>query len=170
MLGCLLVRRTGLSVAFRSCGTTPSGGENKHQHRGITQLIGHGVHQKSSFFPLQGGEGSPHNSATPAGESSPMGFVRRLDFAKRFFMPAGYPRSVSEDYWNVQKHWNVQWAASSALQVFATQSLLTSVGVGSGIALPLAATANWVLKVSDQDLISWCFNSSCFNSPDIRMC
>ena len=64
-----------------------------------------------------------------------------------FFLPTNYPHSVNSDYWDVQKHWNVQWATSSALQVFATQSLLTSVGIGSDVSLPLAATANWVLKV-----------------------
>jgi hypothetical protein len=67
--------------------------------------------------------------------------------AVRFFFPEDYPNSVSADYWNVQKYWNIQWAAGSALNVFTTQSLLSAVGVGVGASIPLAATINWVLKV-----------------------
>lgn len=79
--------------------------------------------------------------------------VTSLDQVKKkigdFFLPKNYPQSVNDDYWDVQKYWNVQWAVASALQVFATHSLLTAVGVGSA-ALPLAATANWVLKVNTE--------------------
>ena len=64
-----------------------------------------------------------------------------------FFFPNGYPSSVNKDYWRVQRFWNLQWAASSAIVVFTTQSLLSSVGVGSTAALPISATINWVLKV-----------------------
>jgi hypothetical protein len=53
---------------------------------------------------------------------------------------------VTPDYWHY-----VSWRAShrlfsSMLGIFATQSLLSAVGVGAQRALPAAAAINWVLK------------------------
>ena len=87
------------------------------------------------------------NEQSGSKDSTSAFFLERRKKIVQFFLPKNYPHTVNDDYWDVQKHWNMQWATSSALQVFATQSLLTSVGVGTGAALPLAATANWVLKV-----------------------
>ena len=53
---------------------------------------------------------------------------------------------VTPDYWHY-----VSWRAShrlfsSMLGIFATQSLLSAVGIGAQRALPAAAAINWVLK------------------------
>ena len=53
---------------------------------------------------------------------------------------------VTPDYWHY-----VSWRAShrlfsSMLGIFATQSLLSAVGIGAQRSLPAAAAINWVLK------------------------
>jgi hypothetical protein len=65
---------------------------------------------------------------------------------RRVLFPAGYPDTVHVNYlpfaiWN-----GVQMVFSSAVGVFSTQSLLYGLGVGSGNALALSATINWILK------------------------
>ena len=121
---------------------------------GIEQHIGEKVANKnaiSRFFPLSDeAEHQAHStrpSRTPNDHPCGGWTSTQRNRILEFFMPSGYPRTVTPDYWPVQRYWNIQWATSSALQVFATQSLLTSVGIGTGAALPLSATANWVLKV-----------------------
>jgi hypothetical protein len=71
----------------------------------------------------------------------------RLERAIReFFLPSGYPRSVSKDYWPFQKWSLISGMASSASHVLATQCLLAAVGVGAAATLPVSAGVAWVLK------------------------
>ena len=64
----------------------------------------------------------------------------------RFFLPAGYPRSVAAGYRSYASWAAAGAVASSAGGVLSMHALLIAVGVGSGVAAPLAAAANWVLK------------------------
>ena len=64
----------------------------------------------------------------------------------RVSQDAGVCMQVTPDYWHY-----VSWRAShrlfsSMLGIFATQSLLSAVGVGAQRSLPAAAAINWVLK------------------------
>eukprot|EP01104_Vermistella_antarctica_P016922 TRINITY_DN5885_c0_g1_i1.p1 TRINITY_DN5885_c0_g1~~TRINITY_DN5885_c0_g1_i1.p1 ORF type:complete len:565 (+),score=57.59 TRINITY_DN5885_c0_g1_i1:152-1846(+) len=66
--------------------------------------------------------------------------------AIRFYLPQGFPRSVSRDYLPYQSWLFIQNSASSAGYVLSTHSLLSAIGIGTGSALPLAAAISWVLK------------------------
>jgi hypothetical protein len=61
-------------------------------------------------------------------------------------LPKGYPSSVGPGYKSFAQFQMLSACLSSAGGILSMQSLLVAVGVGSGSALPLAATLNWVLK------------------------
>eukprot|EP00899_Mesostigma_viride_P029096 jgi/Mesvir1/9371/Mv08986-RA.1 len=65
-----------------------------------------------------------------------------LTSAYRVFVPD----NVSDSYWDYMKWKGVHKTSSSIQGVFATQSMLHAVGVGSARQLPAAAALNWVLK------------------------
>jgi len=56
------------------------------------------------------------------------------------------PTSVTSDYWDYARFRFVQRIASSCISVFATQQMLTAIGLGASRSLPAAAAVNWVLK------------------------
>jgi len=92
---------------------------------------------------------------TPEG-GAPKGYGVRLDLmardaAKRFAERASHallpePSSVTSDYWDYARFRFAQRIASSCISVFATQQMLTAVGLGASRTLPAAAAVNWVLK------------------------
>ena len=70
---------------------------------------------------------------------------RRLETRLRdALLPAS--DAVTEDYWEYARFRFFQRAASSGITVFATQQMLTAVGLGATRRLPAAAAVNWVLK------------------------
>lgn len=87
---------------------------------------------------------------------APTGYGVRLDLmardaAKRFVERASHallpePSSVTNDYWDYARFRFAQRIASSCISVFATQQMLTAVGLGASRTLPAAAAVNWVLK------------------------
>eukprot|EP01118_Nematostelium_gracile_P011219 TRINITY_DN3951_c0_g1_i3.p1 TRINITY_DN3951_c0_g1~~TRINITY_DN3951_c0_g1_i3.p1 ORF type:complete len:411 (-),score=97.69 TRINITY_DN3951_c0_g1_i3:68-1300(-) len=69
-----------------------------------------------------------------------------LGFLRDVFLPAGYPDSVSKDYWNYQKWDSLQALMSYLSGMFATRSMMQGVGVGNANASIAAATLTWLLR------------------------
>ena len=69
---------------------------------------------------------------------------RCVERAQHALLPE--PSSVTNDYWEYAKFRFAQRIASSCISVFATQQMLTAVGLGASRTLPAAAAVNWVLK------------------------
>merc|ERR1712194_145339 len=67
-------------------------------------------------------------------------------FVHKVFLPTEYPHSVPSNYLPFVKAMSLQMFFSHVSRVFATQAMLLAVGVGSNVALPLAAVTAWVLK------------------------
>ncbi|CAH8858342.1 unnamed protein product [Trichobilharzia szidati] len=65
---------------------------------------------------------------------------------KKFFLPVGYPSSVSEDYLEYQIWDTIQAFASSITGALASQAVLVGVGVGNSSATILGATFTWMFK------------------------
>lgn len=101
-----------------------------------------GVRQIVSFPLQQQGSG---NVPVTVSEQSP-GARAGFSALGRFFLPAGFPASVSGDYLSHQAWTGLKNVASAASYVLATSCLLQAVGVHSSVALPLGAAANWVLR------------------------
>lgn len=68
--------------------------------------------------------------------------------AVSYFLPKGYPHSVTPGYSQFAAGQMASMILSSAAGVLSMQSLLCAIGIGSSESLPLAATLNWVIKVS----------------------
>lgn len=69
-----------------------------------------------------------------------------IDFARKVFLPYGYPDSVSNDYLEYQIWDTVQAFCSTITGTFTTQAILKGVGVGNADAAPLAAAITWIMK------------------------
>jgi hypothetical protein len=69
-----------------------------------------------------------------------------LALLRRVYLPEQYPQSVGANFARYSLWLLVQNSVGSAAYVLSTNALLTSLGVGVGAALPMAATINWVLK------------------------
>ncbi|CAH8542847.1 unnamed protein product [Heterobilharzia americana] len=65
---------------------------------------------------------------------------------KKFFLPVGYPSSVSEDYLEYQIWDTIQAFASSITGALASQAVLIGVGVGNSSATILGASLAWMFK------------------------
>ena len=65
---------------------------------------------------------------------------------RRFFLPAGYPDTVSFDYWPFHRWWILSSLAGSANYVLSMQCLLTAVGMPVIGSIPISASISWVLK------------------------
>jgi len=62
-----------------------------------------------------------------------------------YFLPKGYPKSVSAGYDTFVRGQMFAMVLSTASGVLSMQSMLFAIGIGSG-SFPLAATLNWVIK------------------------
>lgn len=71
-------------------------------------------------------------------------FKRCVERTQHALLPE--PASVTNDYWEYARYRFAQRIASSCISVFATQQMLTAVGLGASRSLPAAAAVNWVLK------------------------
>lgn len=82
-------------------------------------------------------------AATPAAR-----LADALEGARRALSAAFVPRreDVTPDYWEWLKWRLGQRFCSAVILNFATQSLLTAVGVGAARALAASAAINWMLK------------------------
>ncbi|EGC32940.1 hypothetical protein DICPUDRAFT_155062 [Dictyostelium purpureum] len=70
-----------------------------------------------------------------------------INKAKSYFLPKGYPNSVSPDYIHYYKWLFCQNVVGSVTYVLSTHALLTTVvGMSVASALPFAAAISWVLK------------------------
>ncbi|CAH8560165.1 unnamed protein product [Schistosoma curassoni] len=65
---------------------------------------------------------------------------------KKFFLPVGYPSSVSNDYLEYQIWDTIQAFASSITGALASQAVLIGVGVGNSSATILSASLTWMFK------------------------
>ncbi|CAI2729466.1 unnamed protein product [Schistosoma spindalis] len=65
---------------------------------------------------------------------------------KKFFLPVGYPSSVSDDYLEYQIWDTIQAFASSITGALASQAVLIGVGVGDSSATILSASLTWMFK------------------------
>ena len=99
------------------------------------------------------GDGTPARGTTNARGDDALALLRarirrssrRLETRLRdALLPAS--DAVTEDYWEYARFRFFQRAASSGITVFATQQMLTAVGLGATRRLPAAAAVNWVLK------------------------
>ena len=99
------------------------------------------------------GDGTPARGSTTARGDDALARLRarirrssrRLETRLRdALLPAS--DAVTEDYWEYARFRFFQRAASSGITVFATQQMLTAVGLGATRRLPAAAAVNWVLK------------------------
>lgn len=71
--------------------------------------------------------------------------ARNLDRLCSYFLPKGFPDSVSPNYLAFVKPQCIGYIAGSAGGVLSMQSLFYAAGLGSG-SLPMAAALNWVMK------------------------
>jgi hypothetical protein len=74
----------------------------------------------------------------------PTNFVRH--WLTKLYLPEHYPSSVGPNFASYSGWLMLQNTVGSAAYVLSTSALLTSIGIGTTTALPLAATVNWVLK------------------------
>ncbi|CAH8509964.1 unnamed protein product [Schistosoma turkestanicum] len=65
---------------------------------------------------------------------------------QKFFLPVGYPFSVSDDYLEYQIWDTIQAFASSITGTLASQAVLIGVGVGNSSATVLSASLTWMFK------------------------
>jgi len=79
-----------------------------------------------------------------AGEAIARAARRCAERAQHALLPE--PSSVTSDYWDYARYRFAQRIASSCISVFATQQMLTAIGLGASRTLPAAAAVNWVLK------------------------
>eukprot|EP00446_Apocalathium_sp_SHHI-4_P094755 CAMPEP_0177444032 /NCGR_PEP_ID=MMETSP0369-20130122/5779_1 /TAXON_ID=447022 ORGANISM="Scrippsiella hangoei-like, Strain SHHI-4" /NCGR_SAMPLE_ID=MMETSP0369 /ASSEMBLY_ACC=CAM_ASM_000364 /LENGTH=624 /DNA_ID=CAMNT_0018916053 /DNA_START=8 /DNA_END=1879 /DNA_ORIENTATION=+ len=79
-----------------------------------------------------------------AASEAPMKAAER--FFKKVFLPIDYSTSVSHNYLPFIQFMTFQMLFSHISRVLATQAMLLAVGVGTGMALPLAAVTAWILK------------------------
>lgn len=66
--------------------------------------------------------------------------------ARRYFLPIGYPDSVTSKYTPFLRYNMIQVGCISLSKVLSTQAMLLAVGMGQGGALPMAAVITWLLK------------------------
>lgn len=91
----------------------------------------------------------PSSINQPKGERkhSKQGIRARMVHALReFFLPAGYPDTVSSDYWPFHRWWILSSLAGAANYVLSMQCLLTAVGMPAIGSVPISAGISWVLK------------------------
>lgn len=65
---------------------------------------------------------------------------------RRYFLPVGYPASVTSKYTPFLRYNILQVGCISLSKVLSTQAMLIAVGMGQGGALPMAAVITWLLK------------------------
>lgn len=68
------------------------------------------------------------------------------NFCRKVFLPQGYPKTVSEDYFQYQFYDSIQAFASRITGTIATKSVLKSVGVGNAEVTPVSAAITWIFK------------------------
>lgn len=68
------------------------------------------------------------------------------NFCRKVFLPQGYPKTVSDDYFRYQFYDTIQAFASRITGTIATKSILKGVGVGNAEATPLSAAVTWIFK------------------------
>lgn len=68
------------------------------------------------------------------------------NFFREVFLPQGYPKSVSDDYFSYQFYDTIQAFASRITGTIATKAILKGVGVGNPDATALAAAITWIFK------------------------
>ncbi|PNF16648.1 RUS1 family protein C16orf58-like protein [Cryptotermes secundus] len=83
--------------------------------------------------------GSSATLSTPFSE-------RFVQFFRQVFLPQGYPRSVSDDYYRYQLWDTLQAFCSTITGTLTTQAVMKGVGVGDSAATPFAAAITWILK------------------------
>lgn len=76
---------------------------------------------------------------------SPKKFTNTIFDISRYFLPKGYPESVSSGYLSYVTGQALTLLVSSAGSVLSMQALLYAMGLGQG-SIPLAATLNWIIK------------------------
>jgi len=76
----------------------------------------------------------------------PQRWASRVERFILWFLPHGYPKTVHDGYLSFHGWLFAKSTLGAVAYVLATHSLLTAVGVGSGVAIPLSATISWILK------------------------
>lgn len=69
-----------------------------------------------------------------------------FDFVERTFLPSGYPRSVSREYFEYQVWDSVQGLCSYVRGVLSTSAMLRAAGVGSASATASGAALTWLAR------------------------
>ena len=117
------------------------------QHIIIRQSLGQGGEPRTLNFKCEVGNGGGRISRV-APDRRPFGMFMGQSGSRvaLYFLPKGYPASVSPGYDTFIQGQMIAMVLSTACGVLSMQSMLFAIGVGAAGSLPLAATLNWVVK------------------------
>jgi len=115
----------------------------------VSKYVGEGKLRSKSIFSFHNGQWLQEHEEVPVEDGAPKGLARdslakatpidvAIDKLVHFFLPAGYPGSVSSGYLKFCSLSVAAGTASSAAFVLSTQSLLYAVGLGAG-SIPLVS-------------------------------
>lgn len=114
----------------------------------VRQSLGSGADPRAQDFKCNAADAGPLSLSrvVPSRQALPLLVRQSSARVASYFLPKGYPTSVSPGYDAFSQGQMAAMVLSTACGVLSMQSMLMAIGVGAAGSLPLAATLNWVVK------------------------